>query len=994
MATSTSKPSSRLSKPSSSSKSQSCSSSSSGLPSHVAMVELKSRILAALAKLSDRDTHQIAIDDVEKIIRALPAEGVPLLLSALIHDPALPSPSPQDAPGSKHPSFLIVRRESLRLLALLCAVHTDAASAHLSKIMAHIARRIKDSASDSSVRDACRDAAGSLAALYLRPWVAAAAAPDDSAAGGGGIGGSSSMVALFVKPLFDAMGEQNKAVQGGAAMCLAKVVECAGVNDDGGEGEEGRVAAAAGTMFQRLCPRICKLLGGQSFLAKGALLTVVSSLAQVCLRILLVSWRTRVSEGNQIRLGWSKQNAYHFVFQVGAIHLQSMLQLLQIVRECLESSEWATRKAAADTLCVLASHSSHLLGDGAAATITALDACRFDKVYFLLMHRSQNIYGRRSKDKERMEHQETKKARAECSGIFKLILLFQFLLVPFFWPADSRNSDLTDSEEKATHKRSDSNKRSETMKNSSPGTSPSENDSVSRGKGTNLPEKAVVLLKKKVPSLTDKELNPEFFQKLEKSSDDLPVEVVLPRKCLQSSHSQCEEGPEAIYSDSMETPKHNGATLQLSADIHGHNNANYHNAEKRLGVHNNVQDSDYFPRERWTEQRGIRAKESKAEDFDVDDRTEVCQKDLSPGCLNVPRSDAHTEGLFMSNKANWSAIQRQLAQLERKQISLMNMLQDFMGGSHDSMVTLENRVRGLERVVDEMARDLAIKPGRRGGNMMQGFDKSPGRSSGKYNGLHDCSNSKFGRDSDGRFPFPERFLSSESMVSGVRRRGSPWRSESETWDYHGASRNGVVNSRKGFNAVPVDGRVGRSEHDADPVGGRWAWDKGPGPFRLGEGPSARSVWQASKDEATLEAIRVAGEDNVTSITAARVTVPELDAEGIADDNLGLDKGPLWASWTRAMDSLYVGDVDSAYAEILSAGEDLLLVKLMDKSGPVFDQLSNEIASEVFRAIGQFVLEESLFDIALSWLQQVLLLIYKYLFDCVSLILYYNIFYNI
>lgn len=213
------------------------------------------------------------------------------------------------------------------------------------------------------------------------------------------------------------------------------------------------------------------------------------------------------------------------------------------------------------------------------------------------------------------------------------------------------------------------------MKNSSAGSSPSENDSVSRGKGTNMPEKAVILLKKKAPSLTDKELNPDFFQKLEKNSDDLPVEVVLPRNCLQSSHSQCEEGPEEIYSDSTETPKHSGATLQQSDDIHGHNNANYHNAEKRLGVHNNVQDSDYFPRGRWTEQRGIRAKESKAEDFDADDRLEVCQKDPSPGCLNVPRSDAHAEGSFMSNKANWSAIQRQLAQLERQQISLMNMLQ-------------------------------------------------------------------------------------------------------------------------------------------------------------------------------------------------------------------------------------------------------------------------------------------------------------------------------
>ena len=62
-------------------------------------------------------------------------------------------------------------------------------------------------------------------------------------------------------------------------------------------------------------------------------------------------------------------------------------------------------------------------------------------------------------------------------------------------------------------------------------------------------------------------------------------------------------------------------------------------------------------------------------------------------------------------------------------------MQDFIGGSHDSMVTLENRVRGLERVVEEMAHDLAMSSGRRVGNMMLGFDKSPGRSSSKYNGL-------------------------------------------------------------------------------------------------------------------------------------------------------------------------------------------------------------------------------------------------------------------
>ncbi|WOL15146.1 microtubule-associated protein SPIRAL2-like [Canna indica] len=901
MATSISKSSWKLSKSPSPSQNPSHSasksqSSSPAVSSHLAMVELKSRVLAALGKLSDRDTHQIAVDDLEKIIRTLPAEGVPMLLHALIHESTLPSPSPQD-PGSKHPSFLVARREALRLLALLCATHTDASSAHLTRIIAHIVRRLKDPASDSSVRDACRDAVGSLTTLYLRPSVAAAASREDGAGGGGGGGGggSSPVVALFVKPFFEAMGEQNKVVQGGAAMCLAKVVECAG--GSGEEGTDGKIVAA-GAVFQRLCPRICKMLGGQSFLAKGPLLSVVSSLAQV-----------------------------------GAINRQIMQQVMQTVCECLENSDWATRKAAADTLCVLASHSSHLVGDGVAATITALEACRFDKVKPV-----------RDSIMEALQLWKKIKGDNGTSDHTK----------------DSRNSDLIGIEEKADHKGFNPSKKTESLRNSSAASSSSESDSVSKANGSNIMEKAAELLKKKAPTSTEKELNPEFFQKLEKrSSDDLPVEVVLPRRCLESSHSQGEEDQEAR------------TTLHESDGNHGHKNAICQNERKQLGAYNKMQDLDGFTRDKLSEQRGFVAKELKPKPSDVDDRIEVRQKDPSPGCLNVSRSDFHTEGTFMSNKANWSAIQRQLAQLERQQASVMNMLQDFMGGSHDSMITLENRVRGLERVVEEMAHDLSMSSGRRGGNLMLGFDKSPSRSSSKYNGFHDYSSSKFGRMGEARLPFSERFLPSDSSSSMTRVRDSPWRSESEAWDSYGysTSRNGVMNSRRGFGAAALDGRVSRIEHDSDHVGGRRAWNKGPGPFRLGEGPSARSVWQASKDEATLEAIRVAGEDTGTSRNAVRVPDLELDAEALTDDNPGPDKGPLWASWTRAMDSLHVNDFDSAYAEILSTGDGLLLVKLMDKSGPVFDQLSGEIASEVLRAIGQFVLEQSLFDIALSWLQQ-------------------------
>ncbi|KAF0905344.1 hypothetical protein E2562_003937 [Oryza meyeriana var. granulata] len=786
------------------------------------MAELKSRVLGALAKLSDRDTHHIAVEDLDRIIRSLPSpDAVPMLVHALT----------SDSPGLASPA----RRESLRLLATLCAAHPDAAAPHLQKVMAHLARRLKDTNSDTSVRDACRDAAGQLSAVYLRPLAASAAAEAGNAT-----------VTLFVKPLFEAMGEQSKAVQGGAAACLAKTVEGAGP----GPGVVG--------MFGKIGPRVCKLLGGQGVQAKGALLTIIGSLSQV-----------------------------------GAISPQNMPQTLQSIRDCLENSDWATRKAAADTLCVLATYSGRLIGDGTAPTIAALEACRFDKV-------------KPVRDSMADAVQLWKKMAGDDSN-------------------DGKNKESTDSEGKLDSKRS--------MQNLD---SPNNNDKV---KGSSIAEKAAVLLKKR-PTLTDRELNPEFFQKLEtRITDELAVEVVVPRKTLQS-HLQSEEEPEDADGDPVGPANSNG-----SAD----DEANL----TQLRASSTFQNI----RDRWAGQRGNRNKDTKVRASDVEDRNESGAKDSASAAMNVPG-----EGPSLNNKTNWLAIQRQLSHLERQQTSLMNMLQDFMGGSHDSMVTLENRVRGLERVVEEMARDISLSSGRRGGGPMLGFDSSPGRSSMKYNGFHEYSNSKFGRDRDGRMGFAERYFSGDGMASGVRS-SEPW----DSYAYSG-SRSGM-NARRGLDSVPSDNRAPRNERSNDQAGPRRGWDKGQGPFRFGEGPSARSAWRASKDEATLEAIRVAGEDNGASRATARVAIPELDGETFNDDNQGDERGPIWESWTRAMDAVHVGDMDSAYAEVVSTGDAELLVKLMEQTGPVVDQLSNEVANEVLHAVGQFLVEDSFYDIALSWLQQ-------------------------
>ncbi|XP_054819810.1 microtubule-associated protein TORTIFOLIA1-like [Prosopis cineraria] len=840
-------------------------SSSSSLSSHLAMVELKGRILTSLSKLSDRDTYQIAVEDLEKIIQSLSPESIPMILNCLYEASNDPKPA--------------VKKESLRLFTVVCASHSDSASTHLTKIIAHIVKRLKDS--DSGVKDACRDAIGALSAQYLK--------------GAGGVtdnGGLGSVVALFVKPLFEAMGEQNKGVQSGAAICMAKMVECA---------SEPPISA-----FQKLCPRICKFLNNPNFLAKASVLPVVASLSQV-----------------------------------GAITPQSMEHLLPSIHECLTSTDWATRKAAADALSSLALHPSSLVMDGASSTMEALEACRFDKIKPVRDSMTEALQlWKKIAGKGDGATDDSKPSTCEPA-------------------VSSETSDI-----KKVHL--GESKAEPSAKDLSAGSS--NLDSTAKAKPVNIPEKAVVILKKKAPTLTDKEINLEFFQKLERrGSDDLPVEVVVPRRCINSSGTINEEESEASLKSSKERIN---CTGNVSAEnFHGSVNNNYRISERSNDVNSRQQNHEDFAHDRYSEKK-VNGKELRTKAHDTDDRIDISQRESSANVSGFSKTDGQSEVSF-NNRGNWLAIQRQLLQLERQQAHLMNMVQDFMGGSHDGMVTLENRVRGLERVVEDMARDLSISSGRRGGNF-SGFEGCSSRP-GKYNSFADYSIGKYGRSGDGRIPFGEKFGQSDGNALGMRGRGSSWRSDmSEAWDFpgHTTSRNGQMPSRRTFGGGSVDGRSPKSAHEIDQGVSRRAWEKVAMPLRLGEGPSARSVWQASKDEATLEAIRVAGEDGGTS-RATRVAIPEMTAEALADDNIGQERDAIWTSWSNAMDALQAGDIDSAYAEVLSTGDDFLLVKLMDRSGPVIYQLSNEVASEVLHAIGQFLLEQNLFDVCLSWIQQLL-----------------------
>lgn len=178
-------------------------------------------------------------------------------------------------------------------------------------------------------------------------------------------------------------------------------------------------------------------------------------------------------------------------------------------------------------------------------------------------------------------------------------------------------------------------------------------------------------MKKKAPTLSDKEINPEFFQKLEtRGSGDLPVEVVVPRRYLNSSNTNNEEGSEQNNTDSKGRPNRIG-NVQFD-DSHGTFGSKYRSLDRGAGsVYFKQREFDDLARDKWPEN----GKDSRMRPIDGDDRNDVNQRESSSNRAGFSKTDGQSEGSFINNKGNWLAIQRQLLQLERQQAHLMNMLQ-------------------------------------------------------------------------------------------------------------------------------------------------------------------------------------------------------------------------------------------------------------------------------------------------------------------------------
>lgn len=227
------------------------------------------------------------------------------------------------------------------------------------------------------------------------------------------------------------------------------------------------------------------------------------------------------------------------------------------------------------------------------------------------------------------------------------------------------NSKSAEVSERNEPKVSKSSEKTEQATKVSPNGSSPTSDSVSKAKDGSIPDKAVALLKKKPPVLTDKELNPEFFQKLERGTGELAVEVVVPRRHLNTSNSTNEVEPESM--DSKE--RSNNIGNSHAEEFRGSFNSKYRNIERGIAsLYSKQRDSE------WAEER-MNGKDTRIRAVDVDDRTDINQRESSSSRAGFSKTDGQSDGSFASSKGNWMAIQRQLLQLERQQVHLMSMLQ-------------------------------------------------------------------------------------------------------------------------------------------------------------------------------------------------------------------------------------------------------------------------------------------------------------------------------
>ena len=74
-------------------------------------------------------------------------------------------------------------------------------------------------------------------------------------------------------------------------------------------------------------------------------------------------------------------------------------------------------------------------------------------------------------------------------------------------------------------------------------------------------------------------------------------------------------------------------------------------------------------------------------------------------------------------------------------------------------------------------------------------------------------------------------------------------------------------------------------------------------------------------------------------------------------------------WHCVKGYLYEGDLDSAYVEALCAGDELVLMELLDRTGHVLERLSHKTISDLLSTLASYFLEQRFMNSIVPWLQK-------------------------
>jgi hypothetical protein len=516
-------------------------------------------------------------------------------------------------------------------------------------------------------------------------------------------------------------------------------------------------------------------------------------------------------------------------------------------------------------------------------------------------------------------------------------------------------------------------------------------------------EKVGSSLKKKTPPpLGDKKPNPDFFSKLQngamRASGDWQIEVAVPQR-LSPTGLSLENGGTGNDADGVVEHHHgNGMEPILEASSPPLPNG--------FGGFVTPKDRSYKDRiETKAGMNGLRQKKMPAL---------VCPEDRAPWMVipepvhdpeqrswdaSVPvtspdsSSGSYDEAAASAGAAagpDWAMVCRQFQNMERQQCIIMEMLQEFMVGVHESMQGLEGRVRRLERVVDGIARSASSTDRLPTGGGSPTLETTTGRSMGRFLAAADFLGAKIRKVNGERTVFADLLpRSGRSLDSSSLKTPDSW---SGAWDgsYNlgagPAPRTGglpgnvmseAATRRLSSFSSNFTGKHGCEEVESEQVVNRQSWDRASsGPMQQGgEGPSARSVWQASKDEATtVAAIRgAAPPDKPTSRQTDKTK--EYKSECRSSTTTGGNKtgsggGAFWMLWSRATECVRSGDLNGAYVEILRSGDELLLMRMMSRTGPVLHQLNRATALQLVCSITRMLRQQGFLESVIPWIQQV------------------------